>query len=106
MRTVAGVLLLVVLSIAAPLPATAATTVKVLQLNICHSGVAGCYTGADPVMTKAVSVITSTKPQVLSVNEACQGDVARLQAAMGASQAVFVAAQTRAGAPVTCTNGQ
>jgi hypothetical protein len=77
-----------------------------LQLNICHSGYAGCYTGAEPVMAKAVSVIGSTKPQVLSVNEACSGDVARLQAAMGASQAVFVAAQHRDGTPVTCTNGQ
>ncbi|HEY0451179.1 endonuclease/exonuclease/phosphatase family protein [Actinophytocola sp.] len=87
-------------------PASAATTVKVLQLNICHSGLAGCYTGAEPVMAKAVSVITSTKPQVLSVNEACSGDVDRLRAAMGAAQAVFVAAQHRDGTPVLCTNGQ
>lgn len=106
MRSVAGVLLLLSSFLLATPPASAATTVKVLQLNICHSGVAGCYTGAEPVMAKAVSVIGSTRPQVLSVNEACAGDVARLQAAMGASQAVFVAAQTRAGAPVTCTNGQ
>jgi ABC-type cobalt transport system substrate-binding protein len=106
MRTVIGVLLLVSGFLVAATPASAATTVKVLQLNICHSGHAGCYTGAEPVMAQAVSVIGSTKPQVLSVNEACSGDVARLQAAMGASQAVFVAAQTRDGAPVTCTNGQ
>jgi len=105
MRTVTGVLLLV-LFLAAGSPASAATTVKVLQLNICHSGVASCYTGAEPVMAKAVSVITGTRPQVLSVNEACSGDVTRLQAAMGPSQAVFVAAQTRAGGFVTCTNGQ
>lgn len=106
MRTVLGVLLLVSSFLVANTPAQAATTVKVLQLNICHSGVAGCYTGAEPVMAKAVSVIGSTKPQVLSVNEACSGDVSRLQSAMGASRAVFVAAQTRAGSPVTCTNGQ
>jgi hypothetical protein len=105
MRTVTGVLLLI-LFLAVGSPASAATTVKVLQLNICHSGVASCYTGAEPVMAKAVSVISGAKPQVLSVNEACSGDVARLQAAMGPSQAVFVAAQTRAGGVVTCTNGQ
>jgi hypothetical protein len=106
MRSVVGVLLVLSgLLFAAP-PASAATTVKVLQLNICHSGHAGCYTGAEPVMAKAVAVIGSTRPQVLSVNEACSGDVARLQAAMGASRAVFVAAQTRDGAPVTCVNGQ
>jgi hypothetical protein len=86
--------------------ATAATTVKVLQLNLCHSGLAGCYTGAEPVLAKAESVISQTRPQVLSVNEACSGDVARLRAAMGAAQAVFVAAQHRDGTPVTCTNGQ
>jgi hypothetical protein len=106
MRTVLGVLLLVSGFLAGPTQAQAATTIKVLQLNICHSGHAGCYTGAEPVMAKAVSVIGSTKPQILSVNESCEGDVGRLRTAMGASQAVFVAAQTRDGAPVTCTNGQ
>jgi hypothetical protein len=106
MRTVLGVLLLVSGFLVAAVPASAATTVKVLQLNICHSGHAGCYTGAEPVMAKAVAVIGSTAPQVLSVNEACSGDVDRLRAAMGAATAVFVAAQTRDGAPVTCTNGQ
>jgi hypothetical protein len=106
MRSVVGVLLLLSGLLLVASPASAATTVKVLQLNICHSGYAGCYTGAEPVMAKAVSVIGSTRPQVLSVNESCSGDVARLQAAMGASRAVFVAAYTRAGTPVTCTNGQ
>jgi len=91
---------------AAPGPsAEAATTVRVLQLNICHSGIAGCYTG-DRVIAKAVSVIGSVRPQVLSVNEACSGDVGPLRQAMGAAQAVFVAAQRRDGTPVTCTNGQ
>lgn len=87
-----------------PVTADAATPVEVLQLNICNSGVAGCYTGR--ALTKAVSVVTSVKPQVLSVNEACSGDVAPLQLAMGASRAVFVAAQRRDGVPVTCVNGQ
>jgi hypothetical protein len=104
-RSVIAVLL-VLSGLLVAAPSAAATAVRVLQLNICHSGHAGCYTGAEPVMAKAVSVIGSTRPQVLSVNEACAGDVARLQAAMGASRAVFVAAQTRGGAPVTCVNGQ
>lgn len=100
-----AVMSLVLLGIVTVPPASAATTVKVLQLNICHSGVVSCYTG-EAVMTKAVSVITSTKPQVLSVNEACSGDVDRLRAAMGAARARFVAAQRPDGTPVTCTNGQ
>ncbi len=96
---------LVLFCVAVAPAASAATTVKVLQLNICHSGVAGCYTG-DAVMTKAVSVISSTKPQVLSVNEACSGDVERLRAAMGAARVQFVAAQRPDGSAVTCRNGQ
>lgn len=89
----------------APAASSAATTVKVLQLNICHSGAVDCFTG-EAVMTKAVSVISSTKPQVLSVNEACSGDVERLRAAMGPAQVRFVAAQRPDGSPVTCRNGQ
>jgi hypothetical protein len=86
-------------------PAMAATTVKVLQLNICHSGIAGCYHG-DSVMTKAISVITSTQPQVVSVNEACSGDVEPLRQAMGPARTAFVAARRLDGTPVTCVNGQ
>jgi hypothetical protein len=83
----------------------AATTVKVLQLNICHSGIADCYRG-DAVITKSLAVITSAKPQVLSVNEACSGDVARLRPAMGPARALFVSAQRLNGTPVTCVNGE
>lgn len=91
---------------AVPAPgAAAATTVKVLQLNICHSGLVGCYTG-NRVIDRAVSVINSTRPQVISVNEACAGDVEPLRLAMGPARTVFVAAQRRDGTPVTCTNGQ
>ncbi|MGB3444852.1 MAG: endonuclease/exonuclease/phosphatase family protein [Actinophytocola sp.] len=100
-----AVLSLVLSGIAIVSPASAATTVKVLQLNICHSGAAGCYTG-EAVMTKAVAVISSTRPQVLSVNEACSGDVERLRAAMGAALTRFAAAQRPDGSPVTCSNGQ
>ena len=100
-----AVLSLALSGLAAAPVASAATTVKVLQLNICHSGVAGCYTG-DAVMTKAVSVISSAKPQVLSVNEACAGDVDRLRAAMGAAHVRFAAAQRPDGSAVTCNNGQ
>ncbi|WP_020670588.1 endonuclease/exonuclease/phosphatase family protein [Amycolatopsis nigrescens] len=88
-----------------PGQASAATQVKVLQLNICHSGLADCFTG-DRVMTKVKSVIASVKPQVLSVNEACSGDVEPLRAELGAARTKFVAAQRADGTPVKCTNGQ
>jgi hypothetical protein len=83
----------------------AATTVTVLQLNICHSGIAGCYTG-DAVLARAVQVIGATRPKVLSVNEACAGDVGPLLAAMGPAATRFVAAEHPDGTPVACVNGQ
>jgi hypothetical protein len=107
MRTLPRLTAAIALSLlACAVPASAATTVQVLQLNICHSGVADCYTGAEPVLAKAESVISSTRPRVVSVNEACAGDVPRLRAAMGDAAAVFVAAQHRDGTPVRCTNGE
>jgi hypothetical protein len=104
MRKILAILLAGAALVVPSATANAATTVKTLQLNICNSGVAGCYTGR--ALAKAVSVVTSVKPQVLSVNEACSGDVAPLQQAMGASRAVFVAAQRPDGSAVPCVNGQ
>lgn len=80
------------------------TTITVLQLNICHGGMAGCYRG-DAVLAKAVEVIRSSKPQVLSVNEACSGDVDRLRPAMGPARALFVAARDLDGTPTLCRDG-
>ncbi|HEV7648511.1 MAG TPA: endonuclease/exonuclease/phosphatase family protein [Actinophytocola sp.] len=84
--------------------ASAEATITVLQLNICHGGMAGCYRG-DAVLTKAAEVIGSSKPQVLSVNEACAGDVDRLRPAMGPARALFVAARNLDGTPTLCRDG-
>jgi hypothetical protein len=77
------------------------TTITVLQLNICHGGMAGCYRG-DAVMAKAAEVIRVSNPHVLSVNEACSGDIDRLRPAMGPARALFVAASNLDGTPVMC----
>jgi hypothetical protein len=100
---VAGVL--VVSTVAAAVPAAQATPVSVLQLNICHSGIAGCYAG-DAVLAKAVEVIRATRPDMLSVNEACAGDIDPLRAAMGSAVVMFVPAEEPGGGAVTCLNGQ
>jgi hypothetical protein len=91
-------------------PSAAATsagdTISVLQLNICHGGMnKGCYHG-DAVLAKATEVIRASKPHVLSVNEACAGDVDRLRPAMGPAHAVFVAARNLDGTPTRCRDGQ
>lgn len=79
-------------------------TITVLQLNICHGGMAGCYRG-DAVLAKAAEVIRSSKPLVLSVNEACAGDIDRLRPAMGSARALFVAARNLDGTPTLCGDG-
>jgi hypothetical protein len=80
------------------------TAITVLQLNICHGGMAGCYRG-DAVLTKAREVIRSSKPRVLSVNEACSRDIDRLRPAMGPARALFVAARNLDGTPTLCPDG-
>jgi hypothetical protein len=85
--------------------ATASTTITVLQLNLCHSGIADCYRG-DAALRRAVEVIDAEHPRVLSVNEACAGDVDPLRAAMGPVAWRFVAAEHTDGTPVTCRDGQ
>ena len=78
--------------------------ITVLQLNICHGGMNHCYRG-DAVMTKSAAEIRASKPDVLSVNEACAGDVDRLRPAMGPSRALFVAARNLDGTPTRCRDG-
>jgi hypothetical protein len=81
------------------------TTITVLQFNICHGGMAVCYRG-DAVLAKASEVIRSSRPQVLSVNESCSGDIDRLRPAMGPARAVFAAARNLDGTPTLCSDGK
>jgi hypothetical protein len=86
-------------------PARTGPTVTVLQLNICHGGMnKNCYRG-DAVLTKAAEVIRSSKPHVLSVNEACSRDIDRLRPAMGSARALFVAARNLDDTPTLCGDG-
>jgi endonuclease/exonuclease/phosphatase family metal-dependent hydrolase len=54
----------------------AASTYTLMQMNLCLSGLAGCY---DPAgVEEAVTAIRQVGPDAVTVNEACQGDVARI----------------------------
>lgn len=75
-----------------------------LQLNLCHSGFAGCFTG-DPVMSKAVSVIGSVEPGLVTLNEVCRADVAWLAGKTGALDFHFTPALRADDTPVKCKNG-
>ncbi|WP_083707512.1 hypothetical protein [Intrasporangium flavum] len=87
-------------------------TVRVLQLNLCNSGIADCYTGGRAV-TRAVEVVREHRPGMVSLNEVCRDDVRVLEQAMTAASpaatvaSAFAPARDRgSGAPVRCLNGQ
>ncbi len=83
---------------------TSGMQLRVLQLNLCHSGVAGCFTG-DAVMKKAVAVIKSVDPGLVTLNEVCRDDVPYLAAQTGALDGRFTPALKGDGTPVKCKNG-
>jgi hypothetical protein len=55
-------------------------TYTLLQMNLCLSGVAGCYAKvAYPAgVQEAVTRIRDAHPDAVTFNEACHGDVARI----------------------------
>ena len=62
-----------------PEPSTAAgSTYTVMQMNLCLSGLAGCYGKAayPAVVDEAVARIGEAHPDAVTVNEACGNDVA------------------------------
>jgi hypothetical protein len=63
--------------------AQAQATVRVLQMNLCNSGLAGCYEGGRSI-NEAYSKITAQRPDIVTLNEVCSGDVQRLWEAMQA----------------------
>ncbi len=62
---------------ARPRPVAAYT---LMQMNLCLSGLAGCYAKVHypAVLAEAVSRIRDTHPDAVTFNEACGGDVARI----------------------------
>jgi endonuclease/exonuclease/phosphatase family metal-dependent hydrolase len=62
----------------AGLPAPAGSTYTLMQLNLCLSGLAGCYgkVAYPAVVDEAVARIREAHPDAVTLNEACRGDVA------------------------------
>jgi endonuclease/exonuclease/phosphatase family metal-dependent hydrolase len=55
---------------------SATSTFTLMQMNLCLSGLAGCY---DPAVTgEAVTRIREARPDAVSLNEVCENDVARI----------------------------
>jgi endonuclease/exonuclease/phosphatase family metal-dependent hydrolase len=87
-------------------------SLRVLQMNLCDSGIAGCYTGRS--VAQAAAVIRAERPDVVTLNEACAEDVSVLDRALSGADrgssvvaSAFEAAVDRnTGDAVRCRNGQ
>lgn len=83
---------------------------RVLQLNLCGSGIAGCYTGRS--VTAAGAVIRAAAPDVVSLNEVCEDHVFALERTLadvhrGRVAAAFTPVPDRhTGGPTRCLNGR
>jgi Endonuclease/Exonuclease/phosphatase family len=85
--------------------------VRVLQMNLCSSGIAACYSGRS--VAAAAAVIRAETPDLVTLNEVCQDDVSILQRALadavagGAAVSAFQPARDRrTGEAYRCRNGQ
>jgi hypothetical protein len=58
----------------------AGSTYTLMQMNLCLSGLAGCYgkVAYPAVVEEAVARIREAHPDAVTFNEACRGDVARI----------------------------
>jgi hypothetical protein len=90
-------------------PEPAGKTFRVLQMNLCNSGIAGCYSGRS--VNEAGRVIRDTAPDVVTLNEVCDADVEALARVMAdvhgrAIASAFLAApDRRTGGATKCLNG-
>ena len=59
-------------------PPRAGSTYTLMQMNLCLSGLAGCYgkVAYPAVVKEAVARIRASRPDAVTFNEACQSDVA------------------------------
>ena len=57
----------------------AASTYTLMQMNLCLSGLAGCFrkVAYPAVVEEAVARIRESRPDAVTFNEACRNDVAR-----------------------------
>jgi hypothetical protein len=97
---------------AAPAGAPRWRAVRELQMNLCNSGEAACYSGGRAVTEASSLVRGQARPDLVTVNEVCRRDVTvTLAGAMAALWPgddvvyLFAPALDARGAPYLCQNG-
>ncbi|MFM6848676.1 MAG: endonuclease/exonuclease/phosphatase family protein [Terrabacter sp.] len=95
-----------------PASARVEGTVRVLQLNLCNSGRADCYSEGRAISLASV-LIRQYEPDVVSLNEVCRDDLDVLRRAMAAASPTTSPASAFGRVddrdtqrPVRCRNGQ
>jgi hypothetical protein len=85
--------------------------VRVLQMNLCDSGLAGCYSGRS--VAAAAAVIRDQAPDLVTLNKVCRDDVSIIERALaesdhvGATASAFQPARDRrTGEAFRCRDGQ
>jgi hypothetical protein len=63
-----------------PSTSTGGPAYTLMQMNLCLSGLAGCYgkTAYPAVVEEAMARIREAHPDAVTFNEACRGDIARI----------------------------
>ncbi len=89
-----------------------AGTVRVLQLNLCNSGRADCYSDGRAITT-AAALVRQYAPDMVTLNEVCRDDLVVLRRAMAAASPTTQPASAFGPVndrdtqrPVRCRNGQ
>ncbi len=85
--------------------------VRVLQLNLCNSGIAACFTGRSTA--EAADAIREAAPDLIALNEACSDDLEPLRQALaevvpgdGITSAFQAARDRTTGEAYRCVNGE
>jgi len=85
-------------------PTAPSSPYLLLQMNLCLSGLAGCFedTQYPNIVDEAIDVITAREPNAVTFNEACSGDVAHIAEQTGYHMR-FATVLIR-GEPLECVN--
>jgi endonuclease/exonuclease/phosphatase family metal-dependent hydrolase len=87
-------------------------SLRVLQMNLCNSGEASCYTGGRSIDEAGALMRGAARPDLVTLNEVCRGDVtgrlSRVMADLWPYDDIvylFAPALNAAGGPYRCQNG-